>query len=114
MSDADSTSTLKSISKIDSNLFPESPSILINTLVTSVLYPKSPLIWCNLGISSSLFLKYFAFLTVLSRSFKPAFDCKFALAASRLARSNNEGLVVCKSFKDFSTAVSSSIEFSAI
>ena len=43
MSEADSTSTPKSISSIDSSLFPESPSILIKTFVTSVFYPKSPL-----------------------------------------------------------------------
>ena len=41
ISDADSTSMLKSISKIDSRRLPDKPSILINTFVTSVKYPKS-------------------------------------------------------------------------
>ena len=39
---------------------------------------------------------------------------RFARAASRLARSIKEGLVVCKSFKAFSTASASMSEFSAI
>ena len=114
MSEADSTSIPKSICSIDSSLFPESPSILIKTFVTSVLYPKSPLSWCRLGIESSLVLKYLAFLIALSRSFCPLLDWRFALAASRLARSISDGLVVCKSFKAFSTAETSKQESLAI
>ena len=66
ISEADSTSILKSSSKIDSSLLPESPSALRKTFVTSVWYPKSVFSWCMLGILSILFLKYFAFWTALA------------------------------------------------